>query len=410
MTPHPRLINTTVPALAVMLALLAMLGPFSVDTYLPAFPDMEASLGATTLEVQQTLTLYMVCFGAMMLWHGALSDSFGRRNVILISLAVFVVATLGCAASHTIQYLWSFRALQGLSAGAGIVVGRAMIRDLFDGPEAERLLSLVTMLFAVGPAIAPVIGGWIVTLLDWRSIFLFIFFYSALLLIFCWKRLPETLPPEKRHAFNARFLWDNYSKVFSTARFHFLAGALAFNFAGMFLYVASAPTFIIRHLGLGPQQFAWLFVPLVSGVFLGALLANRSTGRLRQSTRLAWGYLFLFGAALGNLIYHLNFPPAVPWSIMPIFFYALGMSMVAPSLTLQVLDLFPNTRGLAASCQAATQTLLGGLIAGVLAPLLSPSVTWLAAGQLVLVTTGLISWRLGQRMKAAALRSGGSGT
>lgn len=392
---------TSAPALAVMLALLAMLGPFSIDSYLPAFPAMEASLGASTLEVQQTLTIYMICFGGMTLWHGALSDSFGRRNVILISLAVFVVATLGCAAAHTIHYLWSFRVLQGLSAGAGIVVGRAMIRDLYDGPEAERLLSLVTMLFAVGPAVAPVIGGVIVNLLDWRSIFLFVFFYSALLLAFCWKKLPETLPPDQRHVFNARFLWDNYRKVFSTLRFHFFAGALAFNFSGLFLYVAAAPALIIRHLGLGPTEFAWLFVPMVGGIFIGALLVNRLAGRLRQSVQLAWGFLFLFGAALANLVYHLFLPPALPWSVMPIFFYTLGMAVVAPSLTLQVLNLFPQTRGIAASCQSATQTLLGGLVAGVLAPLLSPSLVWLAGGQLVLVTIGLISWRVGHKATSA---------
>src|SRR5215211_3590986 len=123
-------------ALALMLAALSMLGPFSVDTYLPAFPNIQATLHATPIEVQQTLTAYMFAFAVMMLWHGALSDAYGRRNVILVSLFVFAVASLGCAAVHSIEYLWAFRILQGVSAGAGIVIGRAIIRDLYSGAKA----------------------------------------------------------------------------------------------------------------------------------------------------------------------------------------------------------------------------------------------------------------------------------
>src|SRR5690606_17907157 len=146
-TPPPLAVAIGGSALAIMLAALAMLGPFSVDTYLPAFPDIQASLGATPLEVQQTLTAYMFSFSVMILLHGALSDAFGRRNIILVSLAVFAVATLGCAGAHSIEYLWAFRMLQGLAAGAGVVIGRAIIRDLYEGAAAEKLLSMVTMIF-----------------------------------------------------------------------------------------------------------------------------------------------------------------------------------------------------------------------------------------------------------------------
>jgi DHA1 family bicyclomycin/chloramphenicol resistance-like MFS transporter len=179
-----------------MLAGLSMLGPFSIDAYLPAFPNIQATLHATPLEVQQSLTFYMLAFAGMVLWHGALSDAFGRRNVILVSLAMFAIGTLGCAAAHTVHYLWVFRIMQGVSAGAGVVVGRAIIRDLYHDAEAARLLSLVTMIFSIAPAVAPILGGWIVTLFDWRAIFLSLLAYSMLLFIFCYRRLPETLPPE----------------------------------------------------------------------------------------------------------------------------------------------------------------------------------------------------------------------
>ena len=132
--------NTSAGVLALLLAALAMIGPFSVDTYLPAFPVIGESLAASPMQVQQTLTAYMASFAIMTLWHGALSDSFGRRSIILISLAVYAVASIGCAAVHRIEYLWVFRILQGLSAGAGVVIGRAIIRDLYSGAEAERMM------------------------------------------------------------------------------------------------------------------------------------------------------------------------------------------------------------------------------------------------------------------------------
>jgi DHA1 family bicyclomycin/chloramphenicol resistance-like MFS transporter len=378
--------------LALMLAGLAMLGPFSIDTYLPAFPSIRQSLHASPIEVQQTLTAYMLSFAVMILWHGALSDAFGRRNIILGSLAVFALASLGCAAAHSVEYLWAFRILQGVSAGAGVVIGRAIIRDLHSEAAALRLLSLVTMIFSIAPAVAPILGGWIVKLLGWRSIFLFLFLYTVLLLWVCAKRLPETLPPEKRQPFNPRFLASSYRQVFRSPPFHLIAGALAFNFAGMFLYVAAAPAFITRHLGLGIDQFGWQFVPAVGGIFLGALAANRLAGKVPMTSQVLIGFCFLLGAASFNVAYHAVFPPALPWSVAPLFFYTIGMSMVAPGATLMVLDLFPAIRGIVASCQSFTMTMLGALVAGVLAPALDHSVLWLALGQFGLAGIALILW------------------
>lgn len=389
--------------LAMMLAALAMLGPFSVDTYLPAFPSMQVALQASPLEVQQTLTAYMFSFAVMILWHGALSDAFGRRNIVLGALVVFALASLGCAASHSVGYLWAFRILQGMSAGAGVVIGRAIIRDMYAGAPAQRLLSLVTMIFSIAPAIAPLIGGWIVLLLDWRAIFLFMFAYSALLLWYCYRHLPESLPPENRQPFNLKFLSESYQKIFRSLPFHFKAGALAFNFAGLFLYVAAAPVFITRHLGLGTDQFGWQFIPTVAGIFLGALSANRLAGRITIPQQVMAGYVFLIGAGLFNVAYHLFFPPALPWSVLPLMMYTFGMSIAAPGMMLMVMDLFPEIRGIVASCQSFAQTMLAALVAGVVAPLLDTSVLWLALGQLGFALAGLGCWLAGRtyRRKSA---------
>lgn len=378
-----------------MLAALAMLGPFSIDTYLPAFPAIQQTLDATAIEVQQTLTAYMLSFSVMILWHGPLSDAFGRRNIILGALAVFAIASLACAAVHSIEYLWAFRILQGMSAGAGVVVGRAIIRDLYSGAEAARLLSLVTMIFSVAPAIAPIMGGWIVTLLDWRSIFLFLFVYTALLIWLCYKRLPESLAPERRHTFNPAFLIGSYKQILNSKIFHLKAGALAFNFAGLFLYVAAAPAFITQHLGLGPHQFGWQFVPTVCGIFLGAFTANRLAGKISIPRQVRLGFAFLIGAGAVNVLYHAIFPPALPWSVAPLFFYTFGMSLAAPGITLLILDLFPAIRGVVASSQSFVQTMLGAIVAGVIAPTLDASVLWLALGQLGFTLVGLALWQGG---------------
>jgi DHA1 family bicyclomycin/chloramphenicol resistance-like MFS transporter len=385
-------------ALALILAALAMLGPFSVDTYLPAFPAIQQSLDASALEVQQTLTAYMFSFAVMILWHGALSDAFGRRSIILMSLAVFAVASLACAAVHSVEYLWIFRMLQGISAGAGVVIGRAIIRDLYAGADAERMLSLVTMIFSISPAIAPVIGGWIVTLSNWRTIFLFLFVFTVCLLWLCYRLLPETLPIPRRQPFNPQSLWRNYRQIFGSSLFQLKAGAIAFNFSGLFIYVAAAPVLMTHHLGLGPQDFGWMFIPSVAGIFLGALAANRMAGRIQVRVQVLMGFALLMLSGVFNVGYHLFFPPVLFWTIAPLFFYTMGMSMVAPGLTLLVLDLFPHIRGTVASCQSFTMTMLSALVAGVIVPLLSDSVLWLAAGQFSFALIGLLLWLLGHRV------------
>src|SRR5690606_11672347 len=148
-------------ALAVLLAALGMLGPFSIDTYLPAFSGIARALDASPLQMQQTLSAYLFGYAFMNIFHGALADSFGRRPVVLWGVGAFTIASVGCARSPTIGWLVFFRALQGLSTGAGIVVSRAVIRDMFPPEEAQRVMSQVTIYFGVAPAVAPIVGGWL---------------------------------------------------------------------------------------------------------------------------------------------------------------------------------------------------------------------------------------------------------
>jgi DHA1 family bicyclomycin/chloramphenicol resistance-like MFS transporter len=284
-----------------------------------------------------------------------------------------------------------------VSAGAGVVIGRAITRDLYSGAEAEKMLSLVTMIFSVSPAIAPIVGGWIVTASDWRTIFVVLFAFALLMLALCWRWLPESLPADKRQSFNPSSLWVNYRQIFLSRRFQLKAGAIACNFSGLFLYVSSAPAIVTEHLHLGPNEFAWLFVPAVSGIFLGALAANRMAGRAGPGRQISIGFALLMSAGLLNVAYHGFFAPALPWTVAPLFLYTMGMSMVAPGLTLRVLDLFPKIRGTVASCQSFTMTMLSALVAGLLSPLLDHSMLALATGQFAFVLIGWLLWHVANR-------------
>ena len=366
--------------IAVLLAALSALGPFSIDAYLPSFPEIGMQLGASSLEVQQTLSAYLFSFAAMTLWHGAISDRFGRRRVILCALVLFAIASAGCGLASSIGQLWFWRGMQGVSAGAGIVISRAIVRDLFDGPAAQRLMAQITMMFALAPAIAPVIGGWLHVWLGWRSVFAFLMLSTAFLAYACWKWLPETLPAERRQSLHPAYLGRTYVRVLSSPPFLLACAALSLNFSGFFVYVLSSPVFLMRHLGLPETAFLWLFGPAMAGLMSGSWITGRLAGKLSRGHTILLGYSVMAGAALFNLAVNLALPPGLPWNVLPLFVYTTGMSIAMPVLTLFALDPFPAQRGLAASCQTFFQSGSNGIVAAVVAPLLWTSTLSLALG------------------------------
>ena len=382
----------TVTALALILAALAMIGPFTIDTYLPSFPFIGADLLATPAQMQQTLSLYLFTLAFMTLFHGTLSDSFGRRPVILASLAVYVLTSIGCALATSLPQLLFWRAVQGLAAGAGIIVGRAVIRDSFSGHEAQRLMSLVTMIFGVAPAIAPVIGGWLQDWFGWRTIFWFLASYGVVLFFAAARRLPETHPASVRQPFRARPLLHNYLHLGSDPKLVLLCLTIAFNFSGFFLYVVSAPAVIYDLLRLSEKDFAWLFVPGISGVMFGAFLSGRLAERLSPRRTVCVGYLIMACAVVFNIVYCLIFPPALPWTVLPVMIYTIGMALAMPSVSLIALDLFPQLRGMTSSLQGFAHSLFAGITAGVVSPFLSHSALMLACGMGGAALLGGLAW------------------
>jgi MFS transporter, DHA1 family, multidrug resistance protein len=385
---------------AAMLAALAALGPFSIDAYLPAFAGIQAALGATPLEIQQTLSAYLFAFGLMFLFHGALSDSFGRRPVILAALVIYTLASAGAAAAASVHMLIVWRVVQGLSVGAGMVVGRAMIRDLFGSEDAQRLMSLVTLFFGLAPAIAPVIGGALFTALGWRSIFWFLTAIGAVLIVVGWYRLPETLDPSRRQPFHPVALLKGYEEVGINARFLLLSLAVGFNFNAFFLYIVSAPVFLGEHLHLGPNEYAWLFLPCILGIMVGSQISGRAAGRYSPAQTVRRAYWFMAGAAIVNLVYTFLATPAVPWAVIPIMVYGVGFAMAMPSVAIITLDLFPTRRGMAASLQGFVSGMVNVVTAGVISPAVWNHPRWLALAMVALMALGFLCWRLYLRSAA----------
>jgi DHA1 family bicyclomycin/chloramphenicol resistance-like MFS transporter len=378
--------------LAVLLACLGMLGPFSIDTYIPAFAGIAQSLQATPIQMQQTLSAYLFGFAVLNLFHGALSDSLGRRPVVLWGIGVFALASVGCALSQTIGQLVFFRALQGMSSGASMVVSRAIIRDMFPPADAQRVMSQVTIYFGVAPAVAPMVGGWLFVGVGWHAIFWFLAAISALMWWAVWRKLPETLHATQRQPVHVGALLRGYWQMGTSPRFMALALASGIPFNGMFLYVLSAPVWLGEILQLQPTQFFWFFCMSVSGIMLGAWLSGRLAGRIKPKHQIRRGFVIMLATSLANVAINLLGTPHPFWAMLTVSIFSFGWALMVPVVTLLVLDLVPERRGMASSVQAFIGSMANGVVAGVIAPLVMHSAPALALTSIGMLGIGIVAW------------------
>jgi MFS transporter, DHA1 family, multidrug resistance protein len=396
----------TLGGLTFVLAALSWIGPFSIDTYLPSLPSISKTLNSSAAQAQQTMTAFLLFFAIMSLWHGAISDAYGRRRLTLIALSVFSAASPGCALAFNIQVLMFFRALQGATAGAGMIVGRAVVRDLFEGPSAQRLMSHVATIFTIAPVLAPVLGGWLQVWFGWRSVFIFMVLLSGFLLVSCWRALPETLLHEHRQRLDLAFLARSYWKVLTQPAFLMACGSMASTSAGFFIYILSAPVYLIKYLHLQATGFLWLFGPISAAMLIGAWISGHFAGKISGDQTIFLGYAVMIIAAIGNVAMNLLLPPMLPWSIVPIFVYVIGMSTSMPSLTLLTLDLFPSQRGLAASCQGFISLGANSIVSAFVA-LIWGTMLSLACTTIVMLAAGIVTVLLYLRAMKKHRRVGG---
>ncbi|PPD12447.1 multidrug effflux MFS transporter [Methylophilus sp.] len=391
--------------LVLVLAALAALAPFAIDTYLPAFHVMAAEFGTDELAIQQSLTFYLLPYAVMTLCHGAISDAIGRITTIKWGLAIFVLASLGCAFAPNVQTLWVFRALQGVSGGAGNTVARAMVRDLFSGAQAQRVMATVQLLFGIAPAVAPILGGLLLGI-HWQAIFLFLSLYAAVALWMAVRYLPETMTVEKRVPFSLAGIAHTYGKMLRHRVFLSLIACLGLNFAAFFIYVLASPIFLVEHLHLNSQQFGYLFIPTVAGMMLGSWISRYTAGKIAASRMLRYAFAWMVLIASLNVCIQLWAGDGIhhAWwlAILPIALFNIGMAAAMPVLSIAALDCYPKVRGTAASAQAFMQMLCSTVCSAVIVPFVWHSTFTLAVAMLMMTLLSTLLLRLTHQPQAHA--------
>lgn len=385
-------------SLTVILAMCTMMGALGIDTYLPSFYAIGQEFEAPTAAVQQTLSVYVLAMAVTMLFYGSLSDTFGRRRVLLFSSLGYALTSCVAAFVSSIEGLVLIRFAQGAMAGSGMVVARAIVQDRFQGADAQRMMSLVMFCFGLAPALAPIFGGWLQTHGGWRATFFFLTAFGAILVLLCWRVLPETLPAAKRQPLKLGVIAGNYLMALRHSQFRLMVAGTAMMTGATAIYISSAAEFVMGVLKLEATSFGWLFIPLIGGSMLGSALSGSLARHIPVRIQKAIGYTCLAIGSASNVLYNLSTDtPAVPWAVLPIACYTLGISLLMPILSLQIMGTFPQMRGLASSLQGFTQMSVFAIMAGIVVPQLFHSGLALALGHAVSVSAGMLIWWIAAR-------------
>lgn len=366
-----------------------MLAPFSIDAYLPAFPGIEAEFGVGRAMLSQSLGAYLAAFAISTLFWGPLSDRIGRRLVILGSSIIYVLASVGCALANDIDSFLLLRILQGLAASGGLVAGRAMIRDAYSAQNAHKAMSHVMLMFAIAPAIAPLVGAWLYDEWGWHSIFWFLTSLGGLLIVLV-AFVDETLSHTQRQSAHPLAVIKTYAQMLVHGRFLALVFSVSFAFAGLFLYIAGAPTVIYDFLGLDRHDFSLQFIPMVGGMMLGSYISSRLAHYWPTARTITLGLAIMLTAVISNMMLVWFFDAKIMTVIPPLVLYSLGMAIIMPAVTILALDCFPDNRGAASAMQSFIQMSICAMVASVAVPLLNAEWLYFVLGQAAFLLIALL--------------------
>jgi MFS transporter, DHA1 family, multidrug resistance protein len=388
--------------LAVLLGGLSMVSPFSIDTFFPAFHAMERALKVDAWQLQQVITAYMLPFAFASLVHGPLSDAVGRRPVMIWGMSLYTVGSIACTFAPNYESLMAARVIQGATAGVGVVIGRAVIRDLYEGARAQRLMSVTTMIFSIAPAVAPIIGGWAHVAFGWRAVFAVMTLCGLIFAWSAWWKLPETHPPAARVPFKPRNLVATSATVLRHPEFLMLAIAAAVNFGSLACYIGSAPAIVEMHWGMGETDYFMLFLPIICGILTGAIISAVFARRLDLLMQVRIGMVITFVGALARAIIHSTVTDVpVPLQQGLLYFSGIGAQFAFPALTLRMLDLFPAARGTAAAAQSFVALIITAFTFGMVAPHVLSNLAGLAWISLVYASLASLCWYLSRRWHSA---------
>ncbi len=280
--------SRSIAHLALLLGLITAVGPFAIDSYLPALPTLGASLNASPAAVQMSLTVFFMIIGVCQLFYGPISDVFGRKPPIYAGLVIFALASVGCALAPTIEVLIGFRALQAFGACAGMVIPRAIVRDLYTGHEAAKLMALLMLVMSVSPILAPLAGSLVISLWSWREVFAALAVVAVACLIMTIVQLPETHPAERRLGKTLGSAFGSYGALLRDPVFTGLSVVSGFGLATFFVFIGSAPFVYIEHYGLTPTQFSLGFAVNAASFFAMSQLTARLSARFGLAPLIRW--------------------------------------------------------------------------------------------------------------------------
>jgi MFS transporter, DHA1 family, multidrug resistance protein len=385
--------------LVIVLGSLMAIGPLTIDTYLPALPQLSAQMRATDSQAQLTITGLLLGLGLGQLIIGPLSDAFGRRRPLLIGLGAHGITSLLCAVAPSIGLLAVTRTLQGLAGAAVAVVVMAIVRDLFTGIRAAQLLSRLILVLGVAPILAPSLGSALLRLTSWRGIFVVLAVAAVGLWVVAWRALPETLPPVRRQPASARGSLRAYGRLFTDPMFLVMVAVAGLMFATLFSYIAGAPFLLQGRYGLSPQAFGLAFSTNAFGMILMTQLNPVLVGRFGPVRVLSVGVLVALTAATAMLIAALADFGGLLGFMLPMFFVMAAAGLCNPNAPVIALSRHGDVAGSAAAVLGAVQFAIGGSIAPLVGALQDGTAMPLAA--IIVGTTGLASglfWSARRRM------------
>lgn len=359
---------------SIILGLVAAVGPFAIDMYLPAMPAIGADLGATMQGVQWTIVAYFIAFGLAQMVYGPWADQAGRKPPMYLGLALFMAGTVLCALAPGIGWLILGRAIQGLGGAANMVVLRAVIRDLATGPAATRMMSTIMIVIAVSPLLAPLSGSALLALGSWRLVFWALLMAAALSFFLIRFALPETLAPENRQPFDAATTRAGIAALLVDRPFLVMTFLAGFSFASFFVFIASASFVYTQQFGLTPTQFSFAFALNAVGFFaasqFSSTLAQR-TGTLRMIYTATAGFALStfagFGLGLAGLA-------TLPVTMAALFAGNLFLGVILPTAQVQALEDHGSNAGLASSLGGTMQMVAAGILVAAAGPFLDGTV------------------------------------
>ncbi len=384
MTAQPGMLR-----IALVIGLLGAVGPFAIDMYLPALPEVAAELGASAQATQFTLTAFFVAFGVSQLVYGPLSDQFGRKPPLYVGLAIFLLGTLGCALAPTIGALVAARLVQGVGAATVMVVPRAIIRDLHTGPAATRLMAMVMLVISVSPMLAPLAGSGLMAVGSWRLIFGVLALAALLSLGLTAFVLPETLAPERRRPARLAELMRGFGRLLRDPTFMGLTMIGGFAMSSFFVFISSASFVYTQQFGLSPTGFSLAFALNAIGFFGASQLAASLGERFGMARVVAVAVGAFAAVAVTLLAVTLAGYGTLPVIIGMLFVGNAFLGLVMPTTMVMALDPHPDIAGLASSLGGTLQMVTGGVMVALAGPFFDGTATPMVAA---IATAGVLAF------------------